>query len=162
MSDISGDGSIGGQVRGPMSDPADLRDLLPHRPPFCFVDRVDHVEAGRTARARWMITGAEPWLAGHFPGRPLVPGVLLLEALAQTGAVAVLADPRHRGRLPVFGGVEEVRFRRQVVPGDDVLLEIDIEQLGGRGGWGHGTATVDGELACRGRLLFFVIDTPTG
>ncbi|MCU1453417.1 MAG: Beta-hydroxyacyl-(acyl-carrier-protein) dehydratase FabA/FabZ [Acidimicrobiales bacterium] len=137
----------------PTTDDA-LVALLPHRPPFRFVDAVDRCQPGRLVTARWRITGDEPWLAGHFPGNPIVPGVLQLEALAQAGAVAVLADPAYAGRLPLFGGVEEVRFRRQVVPGDEITLEVEIERLGGRGGWGRGRASVGADETCRARLLF--------
>lgn len=139
----------------------DLVSLLPHRPPFRFVDAVDRCIPGTSVTARWRITGDEAWLAGHFPGHPVVPGVLQLEALAQAGAVAVLAHPDFAGRLPLFGGVEGVRFRRQVVPGDEVVLDVEIERLGGRGGWGVGRATVDGQETCRGRLLFVLADAPT-
>ena len=129
-------------------------DLLPHRPPFLFVDAVDEVEPGARAVARYLVTGDESFLAGHFPGRPIFPGVLQLEALAQAGAVAVLADERYRGKLPLFGGAEDVRFRRQVVPGDELRLEVEIERLSGRGGWGRGRSTVAGDVTCEGRLLF--------
>jgi 3-hydroxyacyl-[acyl-carrier-protein] dehydratase len=128
--------------------------LLPHRPPFLFVDAVDACEAGATVRARYRVTGSEPFLAGHFPGNPIFPGVLQLEALAQAGAIAVLADARFAGKLPLFGGVEEVRFRRLVRPGDVVELAVDIERLSARGGWGRGIASVEGAECCRARLLF--------
>ncbi|HWJ63576.1 MAG TPA: 3-hydroxyacyl-ACP dehydratase FabZ family protein, partial [Acidimicrobiales bacterium] len=108
----------------------------------------------------WRISGDEPWLAGHFPGNPIVPGVLQLEALAQAGAIAVLADAEHADRLPLFGGVEEVRFRGRVGPGDEVVLSVEIERLGGRGGWGRGTASVGGVETCSGRLLFVLAPRP--
>ena len=129
-------------------------DLLPHRPPFRFVDSVDICEPGRRIVARWRTTGEEPWLAGHFPGRPVVPGVLQIEALAQAGAIAVLAHPDHIGRLPLLGGVEAARFPRMVEPGDELRLDVEIERLGGRGGWGLAAASVDGTTTCRARLFF--------
>jgi 3-hydroxyacyl-[acyl-carrier-protein] dehydratase len=128
--------------------------LLPHRPPFRFVDAVDAHEPGVSVRARYRVTGDEPFLAGHFPGNPVFPGVLQLEALAQAGAIAVLADPRYANRLPLFGGVEDVRFRRLVQPGDELVLNVEMERLSARGGWGRGVATVDGAESCRGRFLF--------
>jgi 3-hydroxyacyl-[acyl-carrier-protein] dehydratase len=135
-------------------DGAALVALLPHRPPFLFVDTVDGCEPGVSVRARYQVTGAEPFLAGHFPGNPIFPGVLQLEALAQAGAVAVLADTRFAGKLPLFGGVEDVRFRRLVKPGDVLELAVDIERLSARGGWGRGVASVEGAECCRARLLF--------
>jgi 3-hydroxyacyl-[acyl-carrier-protein] dehydratase len=134
--------------------------VLPHRPPFRFVDAVDRCTPGRAVRARWSIRGDEAWLAGHFPANPVVPGVLQLEALAQAGAIALLTDPRHAGRLPLFGGVEQVRFRHQVGPGDEVVLDVELERVGGRGGWGHGRASVDGRETCSGRLLFVLAEAP--
>ena len=145
----------------PIDVPLDLVDLLPHRPPFRFVDVVDACVPGRSVVARWRIEGSEPWLAGHFPGNPIVPGVLQLEALAQAGAVAVLAHPDHAGRLPLFGGVEGARFRRPVRPGDELTLTVEVERLGRRGGWGRARATVDDEETCAARLLFLVVDHPT-
>lgn len=137
-----------------MTDAAALIALLPHRPPFRFVDDVDRCVPGESVTARWRISGDEAWLAGHFPGNPVVPGVLQLEALAQAGAIAVLSLERFAGRLPLFGGVEDVRFRRRVGPGDEVVLDVTMERLSTRGGWGRGVATVDGEDCCRARLLF--------
>jgi 3-hydroxyacyl-[acyl-carrier-protein] dehydratase len=136
------------------SDPAIAR--LPHRPPFRFVDAVDELVAGERAVARWRITGDEAWLAGHFPGNPIVPGVLQLEALAQTGALAVLADDRYADKLPLFGGVEEVRWRRLVRPGDELVMAVELERLSARGGWGRARAAVDGQETCRARLLFVI------
>ena len=110
-------------------------------------------------RARWCrhvyhVRGDEDFLAGHFPGNPVFPGVLQLEALAQAGAIALLSDARYAGSLPLFGGVEAVRFRRMVKPGDEMTLAVEIERLSRRGGWGRGVATVGGEECCRARLLF--------
>lgn len=129
-------------------------DLLPHRPPFRFVDAVDSVVPGESVVARYRVTGEEAFLAGHFPGNPVFPGVIQLEALAQAGAVAVLADERFAGKLPLFGGVEKVRFRRVVRPGDELVLEATVERLSARGGWCTARASVEGATTCEGRLFF--------
>jgi 3-hydroxyacyl-[acyl-carrier-protein] dehydratase len=130
--------------------------LLPHRPPFRFVDAVDELVPGQRVRARYRVTGDEAFLAGHFPGNPILPGVIQLEALAQAGAVALLSDGRYAGSLPLFGGVEDVRWRRLVRPGDELQLEVVMDRLSARGGWGQGTATVGGKAACKARLFFIL------
>ncbi|MGE0308616.1 MAG: 3-hydroxyacyl-ACP dehydratase FabZ, partial [Acidimicrobiia bacterium] len=125
-----------------MSDPAGNAalprpiDVLPHRPPFLFVDEVIELEPGVRAKGLWRLTGDEWFFPGHFPGRPTLPGVLQAEAIAQLGAIAVLTDDRFAGKLPLFGGLDSARFRRQVVPGDELTLEIEMGRLSARAGKG--------------------------
>ncbi len=136
----------------------DPKELLPHREPFLLVDELLSIEPGVRATGRWTLTGDEWFFPGHFPGRPTLPGVLMIESLAQVGAAAVLKDDRYTGKLPLFGGVERARFRRQVVPGDVLELELEVTQLSARAGKGSGRATVDGQLACQADLLFVIVD----
>lgn len=140
-----------------MSQPAPA-DVLPHRPPFLFLDEVQELAPGHSARGTWVLTGDEPFFAGHFPGRPTLPGVLMVEAIAQLGAYVVLRDERFVGKLPLFGGVDSARFRRQVSPGDTLDLEIEMTRLSTRAGRGTGRASVGGETACEANLLFVVVD----
>ena len=133
-------------------------DWLPHRPPFLLLDEMLSIEPGLRASGLWTLSGDEWFFPGHFPGRPTTPGVLLLESIAQCGAVAVLADVKYAGRLPLFGGIEHARFRRQVLPGDTVRLECEMTKLSARGGKGHGQATVEGQVAVEADILFILAD----
>ena len=131
-----------------------IEEILPHRDPFLFLDEVLVLDPGSKVVARKHVREDEWFLAGHFPGRPIMPGVIIVEAMAQTGAVAVLADEANRGKLALFAGIDDVRFKRLVRPGDTLELECVLERVRGPVGRGKARATVDGELAVRGTLTF--------
>jgi 3-hydroxyacyl-[acyl-carrier-protein] dehydratase len=133
-----------------------IEAILPHRDPFLLIDEVVELEPGERVVARKHVRGDEWWFAGHFPGRPVMPGVLIVEAMAQTGAVAVLSQEENRGRIAFFGGIDGVRFKRIVEPGDELELECRLEAVRGPIGKGKATAKVDGKLAARGTLTFAV------
>jgi len=133
-------------------------EVLPHRSPFLLLDEIVAVEPGVSATGRWRLTGEEWFFPGHFPGRPTLPGVLMVESIAQLGAVAVLMDARFAGKLPLFGGIDSARFRRQVVPGDVLDLEVELGRMSARAGRGKGRASVDGQTACEAELLFVIAD----
>lgn len=135
---------------------ADIMTILPHRYPFLLIDRVVEIEPGQRVVALRNVTANEPQFTGHFPGRPIMPGVLLVESLAQAGAVAVLSHPENRGKLVLFAGIDDCRFRRIVVPGDTLRLEITVEKLGRVSGRARAVATVDGEVAVEATLSFIM------
>jgi 3-hydroxyacyl-[acyl-carrier-protein] dehydratase len=131
-----------------------IEAIIPHRDPFLFLDEVLELEAGRRVVARKSVRGDEWFFPGHFPGRPIMPGVIMVEALAQAGAVAVLAEEANRGKLALFAGIDDVRFKRIVEPGEELTLVCEIESVRGPVGRGRATATVGEELAVRGTLTF--------
>ena len=133
-------------------------DVLPHRPPFLFVDEVLDVVPGQSAKGVWRLTGDEAFFAGHFPGRPTLPGVLMVEALAQLCGIALLADTRYAGKLGLFGGIDKARFRSQVVPGDTLELAATIDQTGSTAAKASGIAMVNGKKACEATMLFVLVN----
>ena len=146
---------------GPLG-PAAIRELIPHRYPFLLVDRIEEVEPGVRAVGIKNVTQNEPFFEGHFPDYPVMPGVLIVEALAQVGAVGVMAKEEFRGKLALFAGIDGVRFRRQVIPGDVLRLEVEISRLRGVAGRGKGSATVNGERVCEADLMFAFANTGEG
>ena len=134
--------------------PAEIRDLIPHRYPFLLVDRIEELEPGVRAVGIKNVTQNELFFQGHFPDYPVMPGVLVVEAMAQVGAVGVMAGGEHREKLALFAGIDGVRFRRQVLPGDILRMEVEIQRLKGRIGRGTGRATVGEERVCEAELMF--------
>jgi 3-hydroxyacyl-[acyl-carrier-protein] dehydratase len=135
---------------------AEIMRIIPHRYPFLLIDRVIELIPGERVVALKAVSANEPQFTGHFPERPIMPGVLMVEALAQTGAVAVLSRPEHRGKLALFAGIDDCRFRRLVVPGDTLRLEITLDKLGRAFGRGRAVASVDGEVAVEATLSFII------
>ena len=135
---------------------ADIMEIVPHRDPFLLIDEIDELEVGKRAKGKWHITGQEDFFRGHFPGYPVVPGVLIVEALSQVGAVAILTMPQFKGKLGFFAGIDGMRFKRMVKPGDTLVLETEITRVLAGIGQGVAVATVNGEKAAYGKMTFAV------
>ena len=132
--------------------------VLPHRRPFLFIDEVTELVEGESAVGTWSLSGDEWFFPGHFPGRPTLPGVLMCEAIAQLGAYVVLSNHKYVGKLPLFGGLDSARFRRQVGPGDQLRLEVTLGKMSARAGKGSGRAVLNGDVACECELFFVLVD----
>lgn len=134
----------------------EIMDIIPHRHPFLLIDTIEELEVGVRAVGKKCVSFNEPFFAGHFPGTPVMPGVLIIEALAQVGAVAMLSMPEMKGKLAFFAGIDKAKFRQKVVPGDVLMLETSIIKCKGPIGIGHAIATVDGKKVCEADLTFAI------
>ena len=137
-----------------------IQRLIPHRYPFLLVDRILELEAGRRAVGLKNVSANEWFFAGHFPGDPIMPGVLIVEALAQVAGLAAMSPPEQRGKRGLFAGIDRVRFRRPVRPGDQLRLDVTIVRVRGPVAKARGTASVDGEVVAEGELTFALVDAP--
>ncbi len=138
----------------PLLNKEQIMEIIPHRDPFLLIDEVEELEPGVRAVAIKHIKPDEDWFRGHFPDHPVVPGVLIVEMLAQAGAVCALSLPENRGRIAFFTGIDGVKIRRQVLPGDTLRLEVELIKLRSQAGVGRAVATVNGERAVSGELTF--------
>ena len=140
-----------------MLNAKDIMKILPHRYPFLLVDRIEEIEEGKRAVGIKNVSANEPFFQGHFPGNPIMPGVLIVEAMAQVGAVAILSSDEYKGKLALFAGIDKLRFKKQVIPGD--VLKMDVELINMKMGIGKAkaSASVDGETVCKGEILFAIV-----
>ncbi len=136
----------------------DIKEIIPHRYPFLLIDKILKLEKGKKAIGIKNVSGNEEFFQGHFPEKPVMPGVLIVEALAQVGACAILSSEDNLGKIALFAGIDGMRFKRQVIPGDQLLLEVELTKMRGPVGKGKAKATVDGEVATEGVLMFAVVD----
>ena len=134
----------------------EIMEIIPHRHPFLLIDTIERLEPGVGAVGKKCVSGNEPFFAGHFPGNPVMPGALIIEALAQVGAVAMLSLPEMKGKTAYFAGIDKAKFRRKVLPGDVLLLETIITKVIGPVGVGRAVATVDGRKVAEAELTFAI------
>lgn len=138
-----------------------IKAVIPHRPPFLLIDKVTEIEPGKKCTGIKQVSGNEPFFTGHFPEYAIMPGVLIVEALAQVGAVALLQQEEFKGKLAFFAGIDKCKFKRQVTPGDTLELSVEIVKLRGPIGKGEAVAYVDGEVACKCEITFAIQDSKT-
>jgi 3-hydroxyacyl-[acyl-carrier-protein] dehydratase len=143
-----------------MLDAVEIQRIIPHRYPFLFVDRIIELEPGQRAVGIKNVTMGDHFFQGHFPDYPVMPGVLIVEAIAQVGAVLMLSNEEYKDKIAFFAGIDNVRFKRQVKPGDTLRMEVEIGQIRRSIGTGTGQATVNGEVACRGEFMFALAPAP--
>ncbi len=134
----------------------EIQKILPHRPPFLLVDRIEELEPGKKAIGKKCVTMNEPYFVGHFPGKAVMPGVIILEALAQTGAIVMLSEEKNAGKIAYFGGMDKVKFKRQVVPGDVLILDVEIIKNKGSFGVGSAKAYVEDQIAVEAIFTFAI------
>ncbi|GAA0178156.1 3-hydroxyacyl-ACP dehydratase FabZ [Clostridium sediminicola] len=137
----------------------EIQEIIPHRYPFLLLDKVEEIEEGKKIVAYKNVTMNEYFFQGHFPQEPVMPGVLIIEALAQAGAVAILSMEKYKGKIAYFGGINKARFKKKVVPGDVLKLEVEIIKIKGPAGVGKAIASVDGKKAVEAEIIFFVGDS---
>jgi 3-hydroxyacyl-[acyl-carrier-protein] dehydratase len=136
----------------------DIQKIIPHRYPFLLVDRVIEMDSGKKVVGIKNVTANEPFFQGHFPGTPIMPGVLIVEAMGQVGAVALLSSDEGKGKLGIFAGLDDIRFKKQVVPGDTLRIEVEVLTIRRSVGKAKAVAYVGDEIACKGVLLFALVD----
>lgn len=136
----------------------EIQEIIPHRYPFLLIDKIVEIVPGEKAIGIKNVTMNEYFFKGHYPDEPIMPGVLIVEALAQVGAVAILDKDEFKGKKPIFGGIKKARFRKVVVPGDTILLSVEMVKIRGQIGVGNAVATVDGEVVCKAELTFAIVD----
>ena len=140
-----------------MLNKEEIKNIIPQREPFLMIDEVEEFVPGESCTAYKNVSADEYYFKGHFPGNPIMPGVLIVESLAQTGAVAILSMEENKGKNALFGGIDKIRFKKQVVPGDRLKLEVKIIKRKGPIGIGEAIATVDGKVAAKGELTFAIV-----